>query len=425
VRERSDLLRLLLEEREQLRARIEEATADIRQYAHACEVNNDRLRSLLRLTQVGNNSFTEESLMRAVFDEVSAHFPLVTVALCDVTRQRLTGVLRASQGGAPRLFRGEETGAAGYDTLLAQAEPELTLRTWLERHTGVTTEGLKGFVFPQSFWNRALSTVGFYLEGDAEFTAVDEEFLGMVASYAAFEWEQAKLLLQVAHQASLGGIGVELARNFVQPLTAIRTAADVVDELNAAPEVAEGMRIIQDNVERLRRQTQEFRRLSLTREGSIETVHLAEYIDQAIDLLSVAMQSRGVTIVRDYAADSECVILNGTALARVFLTLLLGALRSVAIGGSIHVQLTSDTPDNIQFEMSYASNSGGGAGPDPDDLLVAHLSSEARHPGLQLAERTVHSCGGTLAIGGQDGTVTLKMVLPRHATDSTAGEVRA
>jgi signal transduction histidine kinase len=215
-------------------------------------------------------------------------------------------------------------------------------------------------------------------------------------------------MLYVAHHASLGNIAVELARSFIQPLTAIQTAADFVNETVAVPDGKQGLAIITQNVDRLRRQTQEFRKLSTMRQNAVETVRLDEYADQALDMLSVAIQNRGVTVHRDYITDCECVLLNGTALARTFLDLLLSALRSVEIGGNLFLRLLELDADHVAFEISYMGpGRKGGAG----------HASDLADPAYQLAERTIHSCGGSLNVEIlEDRRKVVRIVLPRNAT---------
>lgn len=420
VRERAELVQLLLEERQQLKARVEEATADLRQYAKVCEVSNARLRTLLELAQLSAHYVSEETLMRRVFEKLSKHLPLRCVGLCDLTRGRLLSVFQDEAGAVAFVGTQGDTAQVGYDRLLAEAEPELVVQSWIERNTRVDTSGLSAFVYPQTLWDRSVCTVGFYLAPGFTVDEAEREFLGMCAHYLAFEWEQGNLLLHVAHHASLGNIAVELTRNFIQPLTAIQTAADLVDEAALAPEVKEGMLVIRENVDRCRRQTQEFRKLSFLREDSVETVRLDDYVEQALDMLSVAIQNRGVTIDRNFQSNSECVLLNGTALARTFLDLILDALRSVDVGGRIGLSLQDVGADHIAFEITHQARDRTAGVPGPSDGPVAAPFGVplSANPGLLLAERSVHRCGGKLSLQRVDRDHSvLRILLPKNATD--------
>lgn len=422
VRERAELLRLLKEERDQLRTRVEAATADIRQYAAALNNSNTRLTALLRLTQLSNVTYySDETLMRSVFEELRRHIPLRCVALCDVTRQSLLAVFRRhTTEEAEYLITPGDAVQAGYDSLLAEADPGLLVQEWVERNIGLDTSGLQSFAFPQKFWSRSICTVGFYLASEFTPDESEQEFLGMCAHFLAFEWEQAKLQLNAAHQASLGNIAVELARNFVQPLTAIATAADFITETPISPDAAEGMRIIKENSNLLKRQTQEFRKLSLLRENCVETVRLDEYVEQALSMLSVAIQNRNVTVEKEYLADCECVLINGTILARTFLDLILGALRSVDIGGHISLRLRELGQGYIAFEIRHAGLDQALAGPTNGSRSHGELGVLTSSPVRQLAERTIHSCGGKLSVEVDSNRQSLlRIVLPRNVTGPT------
>jgi hypothetical protein len=310
---------------------------------------------------------------------------------------------------------------SSYDPLLAQAEPGKAMSDWLQRHAGVELDPLTPHVFTQTFKDQATCSVGFYLAEESEKDPALDEFLDMCAYFIAFEWEQGKLLLRVAHFASLGNIAAEVARSFVQPLTAIRTAAEVVNETIVSPEGAQGIAIVQENVDRLRRQVQEFHKLTVLKEDSVETVRLETFVDQALDILTVPLRNRNVTIEKDFLAEGECVLLNGAVLARTFLGLILGAVRSVETGGTVTLRLRDMPRERIAFEVRHR-----GAFSEPFDASTSpFVNADAQagqgHPGLQLAERTVHMCGGSLAVERDaQQQVTIRVVLPRNITNLPA-----
>lgn len=410
VRERAELFQLLMEERDQLRSRVEAATADLR-------LQNDRLQTLLELSRLPTHHLTANGLMRSVFHEVAKHIPLRCLALCDVTRQKFLAVYSEEDGELRSLASEGDSAHVGFDSLLAEAEPRLLVQNWVERNTGLDTTGLLSHVFPQTFWNRSVCSVGFYFDSSLIEDDSTTEFLGMCSHFLASEWDQGNLLLQVAHNASLGNIATELARNFIQPLTAIRMAADIIRESDSSNGMKDGIDVIIANMDRLRIQTQEFRKLALLREDSVETVQLDEYVNQALDMLSVAIQNRGVIIEKEFMGESECVLLNGTALARTFLDLLLGSLRAVGVGGTIYLRLFPVGKDHIAFEMSHDALDAGIFGEKPSGRGGPQGELE-NHPGLQLANRTVHSCGGKLTVDTSDsGKGRLRILLPRNATN--------
>jgi DNA-binding response OmpR family regulator len=412
--ERAELFRLLVEEREQLRARVEAATADIRQYASACEVSNSRLRALLRLAQMSTEYYTDEHLFRQVFTELARHLPLRGLALCNASRRKLLFAV-LPEGALEVEFLGSESmSLTGYDTVLAEADPGLLVREMTVRFGGIDVDQLDILNYPQVSSAGTTSTVAFMLSKGREPDVSDSEFLDTCAYFLAFEWERGQLLYHVAHHASLGNIAVELARNFIQPLTAIQTAVDFVAETIDNSEAEQGLYIIAENADRLRRQTQEFRKLSTLRENAIETVTLADYVEQALDMLTVAIQNRGVTIKKEFQSECECVLLNGTTLARTILDVVLGSLRSVEMGGAIMLRLQETEDQHVAFEVVYHAVGRSAATTSAEDFIGA----TAVNPVLQLAERTVHACGGSLSVEIlENQRTTVRIQLPRNATN--------
>jgi DNA-binding response OmpR family regulator len=422
IRERGELFRLLYEEREQLRERVNAATTDIRRHAARCETSNARLRALLHLTQVSNQYYSEEDLMARMFEEVRAHIPLSCIVLCASEENRILGVgsndsVAAADESEPFFYTESLAHCPDWDPIMFEAQPDQAFQPWVERHVGVGVSHHTPVVFTQDFWNRPTCTAAFFIEEDYKLGAEDREFLDMCSYLLAFEWERAKLLLHVAHQASLGSIAMELVRNFAQPLTAIRMSADFLGEETQNEDTQEGLKLICDNVDRLRRQTQEFRKLSVLRQDSVETVDLEDYVNQAFSMLSVTIQSRNIRVEKDIESPCECLLLNGTALARTFLDLLLGAIRNTEVDGTVWVRLHKRDSDHVAFEMTH-SGAVHGRFAESYESVLASTGGDQAHVGLQLAERTVHSCGGTLSVeAGDNNQTTLRIMLPRNATN--------
>ncbi len=417
--ERAELFRLLYEEREQLRSRVDAATADIRQYAAACECSNSRLRSLLHLTQVSARSYSEETLIRRVFGEVREHLPVRGIIVSNPSaRQVFMLYIQEPELEEPVFLEGETlTDGSECNAFIVEAESAEVFQDWVKQHTRMDTDTLALLVFTQQFWNQPSCAIGFFLEKQVNPNSSDREFLDMCAYLLVLEWERSKLLFHVAHQASLGNIAVELVRNFIQPLTAIRTAADFLEETIVDEDSSQGVLVIRENVERLHLQTQEFRKLAFVRPDSVATVRLEEYVSRAVDLLSVAIRSRNVQVIMDIQSPGECVLLNGTALARTFLDLILGALRAVEVGGHVWITLREMDAEHVAFELRHDGPRRGVFMDSITSMVAASVPGEKAQVELQFAERTVHSCGGSLSVELDDsGSGILRIVLPSNAT---------
>ncbi len=416
VRERDELVQLLSTERENLTLRVEEATRDIRQYARHCEVMNSRLHALLELSRIASDFYTDEILFTHVFEELRKYLPVQNISLCDVAEGVFLCVTSGPEGEPVFISSRGRNGHDEDDSILAVTDPKELALKWVRRHCELDYSDTECLVFPQVFWNRTVCIMGFCLANDYEGDEANREFLSMCAHFLASEWNQAQLLLHGAHHASLGNIAVEMSKAFVQSLTAIRTATDFISETVKTPDAAEGLAVIGESVERLSMITQEFRKLAAMKEDCVVTVSLREYVEQALDMLSVAIQNRRIVLEKDFQDDCECVLLNGTALARTFLDLISSVMRTVPVGGSMTLRLQEPAPEYVLFELSHASQLHAALSELGDESARLSMAD----PKLQLAQRTAHSCGGKVTLWRDlKGRNTLRITLPRNATHRT------
>jgi len=247
---------------------------------------------------------------------------------------------------------------------------------------------------------------------------VQREFLEMCSHFVASEWQRSRLLLHGAQQAALGNIAQELTKAFLQSLTAVRATADFLTETASTSDDLEGLGIISEHAEYMATQTRAFHALSRRPMDSIETVHLDEYIEDALGLLTTAIDQRGVIVETDFQVQGECVLLNGAALASAFLDLISNAIRAVETDGRILVRLMSADDDHVQCEISHKLGGSELYGVPGDASGVSVLDRLKVHPRFMLAQRTVHACGGTLSLErGPGSKSTFRIVLPRNALD--------
>ena len=315
----------------------------------------------------------------------------------------------------------------GRDEDSFHGDPEHVASTLLARFTHLDPSLLEVHVFPQSFSGRYVGIVAFYFPSDFSPGSADLEFLKMFAHFVALEWQRSQLLLHSAQQASLGNIAVELAKSSLQSLTALRTAADLIGETETESVRDEGLSIILENIEFLTTQTQAFFKVSGGRRDEIETVQLDRYIDQTLELLATPIENKGIIIRKNFQADSECLLLNGSALARTFLDLISYAIRETSHGGEIRVHLRATDQEHILCEIACES-----LFTDRAHALAAPGEEREYSPiewarGSQtfvLAQRTVQSCGGKLTLEpGPDAENIFRIVLPRNALSASAAQV--
>ena len=423
VRQQAVLTQQLIDERQQLKRKVEEQTHDLRQYASSCEASNARLSVLVRLTRSSSSGLqTEEDLVRNVLLEASSFTPLRGLVLLDELRGDFLGAYRKDEGD-PTVIAVRGNGALLDKGIAGQIEWAALVQDLFGRHMDVQATDLKPLVFVRPLGGTSACTIGMLFDAQFIPNTMDQEFLGMCAHHMAAEWQMARLLRYAARYASLGTIALDLTKAFVKSLAAIQMASDVLEELATSPEMSEGLAIIPRNVTLLRDQIREFRSIAQPRTDAVETVHLENNIDQALVVLGSAIQERHVEVVRQFETDGSCVLLNGTALQRSFLELISVAVRSLSVGGKLILRLSSREKDQVRFDISLSQRMPNGSEAEPQKSLLAELRAR---PSFLLAQRTVNSCAGRLIMEqGLDGPDTVSVVLPRNATNARTSGDRA
>lgn len=419
LQERDELIRLLSEEREQLKERVADATQDLRQYAGHCELVSARLHSLVRLTQVAGDSYTDELILRSIIEELEKYLPLQCVTLRSATGMELLAAWR--NGGQEIHVVSVENAALPPGHGHEPTGTEEILRLLLSHHAHLEIPGA-AYVYPQSYWGKEACVVAFFVDHQYTVEPDCDQFLSMCAHFLGFEWQDARLSMHANQQASLGNIALEISKGLIQGLTAIRTTADFIGETPVTEEAMEGLRRIRDNVESLHSQIKDFRNLSMPQKDSVETVHLSEYLDQAVDILFRAMQSRGITLERAYDGDFECVLMNGSSLARTLLDLISASVRTIENGGQLQLELRETESSHILVRIRHEARlaelfglprqNGNGEVP----MLVES------HPQFILAQRAIQSCGGKLLLKQEGETErSFLIILPRNPLHAPKG----
>ena len=426
VRDRALLVELLREERDHLRQKIDEATADLQSQAKNLEASNAMLHALVRLSQLSSEFQTSEALLRAVYEEVAKHVPVQCLTLSDMADGGLLIAFKDAAGHVCVAASDDEKSGNGSYPPQGAADINQILKTAVKDVAGIDVSEYKPLVYSQEFSNRPVCTVAFYVSPDFEPGEMEREFFEMCSHFVAFEWQRSRLLLHSAQQAALGNIAHELTRTFLQSLTAVRASADYLMEMASTPDEVEGLGIICEHVEYLAGQTHAFHKLAQMPMDSIETVHIDKYIEQTLGLLDSAIEQRGVTVEKDFQVDGECVLLNGAALASTFLDLISNVVRTVETNGQILVRLSPSGADHVLCEITHKL-SGGELYGIPSVAGGTSLMEMVRaHPRFMLAQRTVNACGGHLTLErGSGSKSTFRIILPRNALDLPSAQEKS
>jgi signal transduction histidine kinase len=208
---------------------------------------------------------------------------------------------------------------------------------------------------------------------------------------------------------TLGEMAAGMAHEVKNPLAAIRSSAQIINEHVSGKE-AQLAGIIMSEVDRLNRVVNEF--LDYARPAPLkrEPVLLSGLLDSCLELLAPVIKQAGVTVKRAYPQGEHKVDADPNQLRQVFLNLILNAVQAMHHGGEV----TLDLRQEGGFTRVSVRDSGPGI--PPDKLRQVFEPFYSTKPGgtglgLPIAQRIVSEHGGRLAIESKPGEGTAATVI--------------
>lgn len=406
--ERGELFRLLYEEREQLRDRVEAATTDIRKYAVACETNNARLRTLLDLTQTSGDHAATQDFLRILVHGVSQHLPLCAVVLGDTADGRV--ILCCAPSGAEPSSDVFDIEPGDRDPALIESEPLTLARNWVRRTTKLDVDHPAVMVYPQRIWGQPTGLISFFFERGFVPDAFDCEFIDMCAYLLAIEWERGKLLVHAARRAGLGDIAAELVQNVTEPVAAMVAAADALAASDAGP--ADQVQTLQTHLARLQQLIHSFDHMAAARADEPDPIALRACVSQALDILREAVERRGVSVAADLQTACTCTVHEPGACTRTLVDLMLATLQAMDPGDTLRVTLQPVDDERAALELRHdapADRAARAAEPTAGDNSVWLA--------LRLAESAIAECDGALSVSFDDSRRrTVRITVPCKTT---------
>ena len=221
---------------------------------------------------------------------------------------------------------------------------------------------------------------------------------------------KSNLLLTVSHELK-------------SPLTAIKTAADLLDATEPKPEgpQQEGarpsprvrlLRTLKSGVERLERLTQESLDYAAMQSANLElnmvSMDLDEIVEEASGLLSPAMRSRNQTFTLNVADGASRVTADPPRVERIVTNLLSNAHKFTPTGGSITVDIFSEG----DLRIVRVTDTGDGIPHDEQELVFSPYYRSANADGrqhggtglgLSIARYLAELHGGALDLKSEPG----------------------
>jgi signal transduction histidine kinase len=296
-------------------------------------------------------------------------------------------------------------------------------------------DGVKYFVETYvPIWDQERTTVigvvELYRTPDALFAAIhDGEKLiwasaafGGLFLYATLFWivwradrimrGQQRRLVEIETLAAVGEMASAVAHGIRNPLSSIRTSAELALEGGGAQR--ESAQDIIAEVDRVENWVRELLDYSRPVSGGLETVELNSIIETSLEHFAREMDKCGVALSKQFAAALPRVRGHSSLFVQAFNNLISNALDAMPGHGQLTV--ASRLTDDRRHVEVRISDTGKGIEPgDLDKVMKPFYSTKAAGigVGLPLTKRIIERHGGTLAIASSarvGTTVTLQLV---------------
>ncbi|MDP6823076.1 MAG: ATP-binding protein [Dehalococcoidia bacterium] len=235
-----------------------------------------------------------------------------------------------------------------------------------------------------------------------DYTEDDISFLSSVADQSAMVIENSRMysvemerLDELERLDSLkSNLLLTVSHELKSPLTAIKTAADLLDATEPQPETPpeEGarpsprgrlLRTLKSGVDRLERLTQESLDYAAMQSANLElnmvAMDLDEIVEEASGLLAPAMRSRNQKFALNVADDASKVTADPARVERIVTNLLSNAHKFTPAGGSITVDIFSED----EARIIRISDTGEGIPSEEQELVFSPYYRSANADGRQ------------------------------------------
>jgi len=234
--------------------------------------------------------------------------------------------------------------------------------------------------------------------------------VGVVTGILSDRQRKANESLRRAEQLkTLGEMAAGMAHEVKNPLAAIRSSAQIINERVSGKE-AQLAGIIMSEVDRLNRVVNEF--LDYARPAPLkrEPVILSGLLDSCLELLEPVIKQAGVIVKRAYPQGEHKVSADPNQLRQVLLNLILNAVQAMHAGGEVTLDIRQEGGS------TWVSVCDSGPGIPPDKLRQVFEPFYSTKPGgtglgLSIAQRIVSEHGGRLEIACATGAGTIATVI--------------
>jgi signal transduction histidine kinase len=206
--------------------------------------------------------------------------------------------------------------------------------------------------------------------------------------------------------ATLGQMATTIAHEVKNPLSSIKSIAQVMREEDDLKNYDRDLEVIVSEIDRLNRTVSQL--LSFARPGrtDVQPVSLAELVNSIVALFSKEANERGVELTAEVKEEQLLTGTQAAALREVVGNLVLNAIQATESGGSVAVktQLTSDPIGNgsnkARLQIIVRDTGSGISKEEQQRIFEPFYTTKSRGTGLGLAivQRRVVELGGAVEL---------------------------
>ena len=269
-------------------------------------------------------------------------------------------------------------------------------------------------------------------------TSEKRAILDVLASQVAVEVESCRLveekvrlereLANREHLARLGQMAAQVAHEVKNPLSSIKSIAQVMREEQALSSYDQDLSLIVSEIDRLNRTVSQLLAFSRPSHADSRAVQLSDLINATVTLAGGEAKERGVDVKVESIIDVTLTGVQGGALREALSNLVLNAVQATEAGGEVKIQTTVQTaaadPRVRQTDLATAmltvtvTDTGPGIPAEAQQrVFEPFYSTKSRGTGLGLAivQRRVVEVGGSVELSSpaQDNHGTrFRLVVP-------------
>jgi signal transduction histidine kinase len=237
--------------------------------------------------------------------------------------------------------------------------------------------------------------------------------IGLVRRADRIMREQRQRLVETESLAAVGEMAGAVAHAIRNPLSAIRTSAELA--LDSDSELSrEQAEDITAEVDLIEQSVRELLTYSRPHNARFESVELNEIIGKTVTACMREISARGIEVVLSLDERLPAVKGDAALLGQVFSSLIANSLDAMARAGQLTV-ISQTAADGVSVDIRITDTGSGIQPEDLDKIFRPFHTTKAKGLGLglPLARRIIDRLGGTIAVTSRPGagtTVHMKLL---------------